>query len=121
MQSIDAYVQDHLWIPLRAFCDGFGSEITWDNDTKTASFNYRGSSYSLTVGKACLIMNGEECEFGNEAPFIDEHGRMIVPPLFNEYNNHIYIAADIHYKISITKEAMGVDIINPNAKWHIVP
>ena len=119
---IDAYVQDHLWIPLRAFCEGLGSEIKWDGDTKTASFNYRGSNYSFTVGKPGIIMDGEECDFGDEAPFIDEQGRMIVPPRFNGYMNHTYIAVDAHgYEMTIGHDEDGGGILNPDAKWHIIP
>ncbi len=119
---IDAYVQDHLWIPLRAFCEGLGAEIEWDNDTKTASFNYRGSSYSFTVGKLGIVIDGEECDFGDEAPFIDEQGRMIVPPHFNGYMNHTYIAVDTHgYEMTVGYDENGGGILNPNAKWHIVP
>lgn len=118
---IDAYVQDHLWIPLRALCDGLGAEIKWDNDTKTASFNYRGSNYSFTVGKPGLVMNGEECDFGKEAPFIDEFGRMIVPPNFDGYNNYTYIAVDMHGYNAFIEDENGVGLINPDAKWHIVP
>lgn len=118
--TIDAYAQDYLWIPLRAFCEGLGAEIKWDNGTKTASFNYRGSNYSLTVGKPGIVIDGEECDFGDEAPFIDERGRMIVPPLFNHYNNHI--AVDMHgYNTYIEDEVTGESSLNPNAKWHIIP
>lgn len=119
---IDAYVQDHLWIPLRAFCEGLGAEIKWDDNTKTASFNYRGSSYSFTVGKQGIVIDGEECDFGSEVPFIDEQGRMIVPPNFNGYMNHTYIAVDTHgYEMTIGHDEDGGGILNPNAKWHIIP
>lgn len=120
--TIDAYVQDHLWIPLRAFCDGLGAEIKWDNDTKTASFDYRGSHYALTVGNPVVVIDGEECDFG-EAPFIDEQGRMIVPPQFdNKYVNHQYMTIDMHgYNTYIEDEVTGESSLNPNAKWHIIP
>jgi len=120
--TIDAYVDEHLWIPLRAFCDGLGAEIKWDNNTRTASFNYRGSDYSFTVGKTGIIINGEECDFGEDSPFIDDQGRMIVAPNFNHYNNHTYIAVDMHgYEMTIGHDENGGGILNPNAKWHIIP
>lgn len=118
---IDAYVQDHLWIPLRAFCDGLGAEITWDSDTRTASFSYRGSNYSFTVGKPGIVMNGEECDFGPEAPFIDDLGRMIVPSNFDGYNNRTYIAVNVHGYNAFTIDENGEGSINPDAKWHIIP
>lgn len=115
---IDAYAkEEHLWIPLRAFCDGLGAEIKWDGDTKTASFNYCGSSFAFTVGKAGIVVDGEECDFGTEAPFIDEYGRMIVPPNFDGYNNHTYIVAKIHTYNAILED----DSLNPNAQWYIIP
>lgn len=122
---INAYVNDEtqfLWIPLRELCDGLGVEIKWNNDTKTASFNYRGSSYSLTVGKTGLVINGEECEFGKEAPFIDEQGRMIVPPLPTLGYGNCCIDIDTHlYNAFIYDEATGESTMVQNPKIHIIP
>lgn len=118
---IDAYVKDHLWIPLRELCDGLGAEIKWNDKTKTAKFTYRSSVYELTAGKAGMVMNGEECDFGNEPAFIDGQGRLIVPPYFNGYNNYTYIAADMHGINTYIENSDGNQTVNPNAKWHIIP
>ncbi len=119
---IDAYVKDHLWIPLRAFCEGLGAELKWDADTKTASFDYCGSSFAITVGKTSIVVDGEEYDIGNKAPFIDEQGRMIAPFGVNEYNNNTYIAVDVHgYNAYIIDDTTGEAYIDPNAKLHIIP
>ena len=122
---INAYVQnknEHLWIPLRELCNGLGIAIKWDNDTKTASFDYRGSSYALTVGETGMVMDGVKYEFGDEAPFIDGQGRMIVPPLFTLGHENCYIAIDAHlYNAFVYDEATGESTMVPNPKWHIIP
>lgn len=118
---INPYVKDHLWIPLRDLCNGLGAEIKWDDKTKTAKFSYQGSVYELTAGKAGIIVDGKKCDFGDKPSFIDEQGRLIVPPYFNGYNNYTYMTVEMHGINTYIENSDGSRTINPNAKWHIIP
>ena len=118
---LDVYVKDDkTYLPLRAFCDGLGAEIKWDDDTKTASFKYRGSSYSFTVGKTGTVVDGEECDFGDAAPFIDEYGRMVVVPRFRNAHQ-VDMSVDMHiYKVKADKNS-GENAAGSYVKWHVIP
>ncbi|MCI8285572.1 MAG: hypothetical protein HFE90_09985 [Firmicutes bacterium] len=105
-----------MGIPLREFCDGLGAELSWDNKTKSAIVEYKGSEYVFTVGSSTFMADGKECSFYGKAPFIDEKGRMILPDSLSGYNDNEYMA-DYHWFDRHDENGE----ISPNGKYHVFP
>lgn len=114
--TIKPYIKEHLWLPLREFCEKLGADIVWNESDRTATVTYRGSTYVFTPGSTKIIIDGETVDYYNkeydQTTFIDERGRMIVTPSFTERMN-----IDCH-GYNMYNEEGG---INPNAMMHIVP
>ncbi|MDO5398163.1 MAG: flavodoxin [bacterium] len=64
-QSIDAegtmpvVVDDRTLLPVRAFVEGIGGEVSWDNDTQTATLVYNGTEIRLTIGSTTAYLDNE--------------------------------------------------------------
>lgn len=114
--TIKPYIKEHLWLPLREFCEKLGANIVWNESDRTATVTYRGSTYVFTPGSTKVIIDGETVDYydkdNDHTTFIDESGRMIVTPGFTERMN-----IDCH-GYNMYNENGG---INPNAMMHIVP
>lgn len=109
---INAYVKDHLWIPLREFCNGLGAEIKWDDETQSAEVKYRGSVYVFTTDSTQVKIDGETVDFYNYTTFIDEYGRMMVAPSISEYMD-----VELH-GMNMNNEDGS---LNKDAMWHVIP
>ena len=114
--TVKPYIKDHLWLPLREFCEKLGADIVWNDSDRTATVKYRGSAYVFTPGSSKIIIDGETVDYSDEdndqTTFIDESGRMIVTPAFTEKMD-----IDCH-GYNLYNEGGG---INPGAMMHIVP
>ena len=113
---IKPYIKEHLWLPLREFCEKLGANIVWNESDRTATVTYRGLTYVFAPGSTKVIIDGETVDYYNkeydQTTFIDERGRMIVTPSFTERMN-----IDCH-GYNMYNENGG---INPNAMMYIVP
>lgn len=113
---IKPYVKEHLWLPLKEFCEKLGADIVWNDSERTATVKYRGSTYVFTPGSTKVIIDGETVDYydkdNDHTTFIDENGRMIVSLVFDNRMN-----IDCH-GYNMYNENGG---INPNAMMHIVP
>ncbi len=110
------YIKEHLWLPLREFCEKLGADIVWNESDRTATVKYRGSTYVFTPGSTKVIIDGETVDYydkdNDHTTFIDERGRMIVSLGFDNRMN-----IDCHGCNVYNEEGD----INPNAMMHIVP
>lgn len=110
------YIKEHLWLPLREFCEKLGADIVWNESERTATVKYRGSTYVFTPGSAKVIIDGETVDYydkdNDNTAFIDESGRMIVALVFDDRMN-----IDCHGYDMYDED----DSINPNAMLHIIP
>ncbi len=52
-------VDDRTLLPVRAFVEGIGGEVSWDDSTKTATLNYNGDEIRLTINSATAYLNNE--------------------------------------------------------------
>ena len=113
---IKPYIKEHLWLPLREFCEKLGADIVWNESESTATVTYRGSTYVFTPGSTKIIIDGETVDYydkdNDHTTFIDESGRMIVSFGFTERMD-----IDCH-GYNMYNENGGM---NPNAMMHIVP
>lgn len=114
--TIKPYIKEHLWLPLREFCEKLGADIAWNESDRTATVKYRGSTYVFTPGSTKVIIDGETVDYYDKdidrTTFIDESERMIVATDFTERMD-----IDCH-GYNMYNENGG---INPNAIMHIVP
>ena len=110
------YIKDHLWLPLREFCENIGAEITRNEKTSSAEVKYRGSVYVFTLGSSKVVIDVKTVDFydglNDSTTFADENGRMIVTPLVADY-----MGIDLH-GFNMSGENGS---INPDAQWHIIP
>lgn len=51
-----------MLIPVRAIVEGFGAEVSWDQDTQTVTIVKDDKEIVLTLGNYTVLVNGEEYE-----------------------------------------------------------
>ena len=68
---------DRTFVPVRFLAEGFGSEIQWDDFSKSAKIIYADKEIIMTADKNEIWVNEEKTVF-DTAPFI-ENGRLMVP------------------------------------------
>lgn len=114
--KINAYMKDHLWLPIREVCEQIGADLKWDEATDSAIVEYRGSTYVFTVGSTKVKINGEVIDFyddlNDNTTFIDETGRMIVSPRIEDNLDIDCHGCAIH---------TGDDAVIKNTEMHIIP
>ncbi len=52
-------VDDRTLLPVRAFVEGIGGEVSWDDGTKTATLSYNGDEIRLTINSTTAYLNNE--------------------------------------------------------------
>ncbi len=71
-------------IPVRAIVQGFGAEVSWDEDTQTVTIVKGDKEIVLTLGSSTIYVNGEEQEIDVPAGLINN--RTFVPLRFLTQN-----------------------------------
>lgn len=69
-----------VMIPVRAVFESLGADVTWDNDTATATAQKDDIKVDITVGSDVLYVNGEERAMDVPAKEVD--GRVLIPVRF---------------------------------------
>ncbi len=64
-------------VPLRAIFEALGAEVTWDQETRTASATRGTDTVSITIDSNVLYKNGNAVELDVPAKIVDE--RTLVP------------------------------------------
>lgn len=107
-QNIDAegttpvVVDDRTLLPVRAFVEGIGGTVNWDENSQTATLNYNGDEIKLTINSATAYLN-------NEATTLD-----VTPVIINDSTMLPirFIAESFGYTVLWTEETQTVTIIN---------
>ena len=71
-------------IPVRAIVQGFGAEVSWDEETQTVTIVKDDREIVLTLGNSTIYVNGEEHEIDTPAELINN--RTFVPLRFLIHN-----------------------------------
>ena len=64
-------------LPVRSVSTALGSEVVWDNATKTASIDKDGTSVAITIGKKEISINGKTKAISTPAQIVNS--RTYVP------------------------------------------
>ena len=107
-QNIDAegttpvVVDDRTLLPVRAFVEGIGGGVNWDENSQTATLSYNGDEIKLTINSATAYLN-------NEATTLD-----VTPVIINDRTMLPirFIAESFGYTVLWTGETQTVTIIN---------
>lgn len=70
-------VDDRTLVPMRTIFEELGADVSWDNDTLTATGVLDDTTVSITVNESELIKNGQSIELDSPAIIIDD--RTLVP------------------------------------------
>lgn len=68
---------DRTLVPMRAIFEALGAEVSWDENTKTATGTKDGKDVSVTISENSININGEKKEIDVPAQIIG--GRTMVP------------------------------------------
>ncbi|MEA2690075.1 MAG: hypothetical protein QOD51_2682 [Candidatus Eremiobacteraeota bacterium] len=66
-----------ILVPLRSMFEQLGATVSWDEATRTADVSKPGSDVKLTVGKAVVVVNGEDRPL--DVPPAMYRGTVVVP------------------------------------------
>lgn len=107
-QNIDAegtapvVIDGRTLLPVRAFVEGIGGTVEWNDSTKTAALNYNGDEIRLTINSTTAYLN-------NEANTLD-----VTPVIINDRTMLPirFIAESFGYTVLWTEETQTVTIIN---------
>ena len=69
---------DRTLVPMRAIFEALEAEVTWDNDTNTATAVKDGTTVSITIDSDVMYKNGEAIQLDAPARLIDD-GYTFVP------------------------------------------
>ena len=69
---------DRTLVPMRAIFEELEAEVTWDNDTNTATAVKDGTTISITIDSDVMCKNGESIQLDAPARLIDD-GYTFVP------------------------------------------
>ena len=69
---------DRTLVPMRAIFEALEAEVTWDNDTNTATAVKDGTTISITIDSDVMYKNGEAIQLDAPARLIDD-GYTFVP------------------------------------------
>lgn len=69
---------DRVLVPMRAIFEALGAEVSWDNETNTASAVRGDVSVSITIDRGVMLKNGAEISLDAPARLIDD-GYTYVP------------------------------------------
>ena len=69
---------DRVLVPMRAIFEALGAEVSWDNETNTASAVRGDVSVSITIDQSVMLKNGAEIILDAPARLIDD-GYTYVP------------------------------------------
>ncbi len=71
---------DRVFLPARSLLSYLGSEVTWQDETRSATFTYEDTDFLLTIGSRQAIVNGEAYTL-DAAPYLS-HDRVMLPLSF---------------------------------------
>ena len=107
-QNIDAegtapiVIDDRTLLPVRAFVESIGGEVSWDDDTQTAILTYNGKEIRLTIGSTTAYLDNEPNTLDVTPVIIND--RTMLPIRF--------IAESFGYTVLWTEETQTVTILN---------
>lgn len=52
--------EDRTLLPVRAFVEGIGGTVSWNDETQTVTLSYGGIEITLTIGERTAFVNGSE-------------------------------------------------------------
>lgn len=107
-QNIDAegttpvVIDDRTLLPVRAFVEGIGGTVEWNDSTKTTTLSYNGDEIRLTINSTTAYLN-------NEANTLD-----VTPVIINDRTMLPirFIAESFGYTVLWSQDTQTVTIIN---------
>mgnify|MGYP000250603451 CR=1 FL=1 len=67
-------------IPVRAITEGFGAEVSWDDETQEVTITKDDKIIKLTIGSVVAVVDGEEIQIDAKSEIMN--GRTVVPLRF---------------------------------------
>lgn len=84
--------EGRLLVPIRSISTALGAEVDWDDDTKTATIVYGGTTIIFVISEGTITVNDEPVELEVDAEVIE--GRIVVPLRFIVENMGLEIEWD---------------------------
>lgn len=70
--DVHPFISDgRVVVPLRAISESLNADVSWDNDTQTATITSGEKIVSFEIGEKNMIINGEEYEIDAEATIVN--------------------------------------------------
>ncbi|MCD7736168.1 MAG: S-layer homology domain-containing protein [Lachnospiraceae bacterium] len=95
-------IENRTLLPIRAFVEGIGGSIEWDEETKTVTINYNNDSIQLIIDSDTAYLNGEAQSLDSEPVIIN--GRTMLPIRF--------IAESFGFDVQWDEETQTITISN---------
>lgn len=80
MDTVPFIQNDRTLVPLRFLLEAYGADVSWDQPSRTAIVNYKGSEIKFPIGEAHAYVNGEQVELDCSAILQDD--RTMIPIRF---------------------------------------
>ena len=100
--TVPVVTDDRTLLPVRAFVEGIGGSVNWDENSQTATLKYGENEIKLTIGSKSAYLNGNEKTLDVTPVIIN--GRTMLPIRF--------IAENFGYTVIWNDSTETVTIIN---------
>ncbi|MDO5302156.1 MAG: stalk domain-containing protein [Tissierellia bacterium] len=80
---------DRTLVPVRFLMEAMGAEVSWDQDSHTATVQHRGNTIALPTGENHALVNGQKIPLDQGALLIDD--RTMVPIRFISENTGVLV------------------------------
>lgn len=101
--DVDPIIEDErTLVPMRAIFEALGAEVTWDQDTRTASAIKGNDTVDITIDSNMLYKNGIAVELDVPAKIIDERTLVPVRAISESFNADVQWEAETRSVIITT-------------------
>lgn len=109
-QSIDedgtapVVIDDRTLLPVRAFVEGIGGKVDWNENSQTATLSYNSDEIRITIGSKTAYLNNAACTI-DVTPVIINNRTMLPIRFIAESFGYTVLWTEETQTISITKSA----------------
>ena len=100
--TVPVIKDERTLLPIRAFVEGIGGQVQWDENTRTSTLTYNDTEIKLTIDSNTAYLNGAEKTLDVAPTIIND--RTMLPIRF--------IAESFGYTVMWNQDSQTVTIIN---------
>ena len=100
--TVPVIKDERTLLPIRAFVEGIGGQVQWDENTRTSTLTYNDTEIKLTIDSNTAYLNGAEKALDVAPTIIND--RTMLPIRF--------IAESFVYTVMWNQDSQTVTIIN---------